>query len=43
LCYAISRGYARIVSIAKAKVGFIKPMLAAAVTIHEEIAGTAHT
>jgi hypothetical protein len=31
LCYAISAGYARIVSIAKAKVGFIEPMLAVAV------------
>jgi len=32
LFYAISAGYARIVSIAKAKVGFIEPMLALAVT-----------
>jgi hypothetical protein len=32
LFYAISRGYARIVSIASAKVGFIEPMLALAVT-----------
>jgi hypothetical protein len=31
LYYAISGGYARIVSIAKAKVGFIEPMLALAV------------
>jgi ATP-dependent DNA ligase len=32
LFFAISGGYARIVNIAKAKVGFIEPMLALAVT-----------
>jgi len=32
LFYAISSGYARIVSISKAKIGFIEPMLALAVT-----------
>jgi hypothetical protein len=32
LFYSISGGYDRIVSIAKAKVGFIEPMLALAVT-----------
>jgi ATP-dependent DNA ligase len=32
LCQAISGGYARIVRVAKAKVGFVEPMLAWPVT-----------